>query len=305
MEIPDNLKLLYKHWKKHAEHKIKRSNETCDVETEKLEKIAAFANERMLIWERKQKNLSKLTSNPILSKFRFCNIYRELDKQTIQTHELLKPLEKDLELWFLNLLFSRMVCNPTTVKRAGFLSLEHKTNLTVYENLKRLPSPKYGTAYVFPISAILAMGFSDRESFFCNHLPEIVKKAVFKLNSLKEASVIEALTILLPTLKVNLKFHLTECLIDFAYQFPDKIDLFKDFPIGPGALPTLKWLNHQLDPTLLNESLTYLELSNFPYLSYNGNKVPLSSENWEGIFCEFRKYTNLSNGTGRRRLFKP
>jgi hypothetical protein len=36
---------------------------------------------------------------------------------------------------------------------------------------------------------------------------------------------------------------------------------------------------------------------------YNGKELPLSSENWEGIGCEFRKYTNLLIGKGRKRYF--
>jgi hypothetical protein len=38
-------------------------------------------------------------------------------------------------------------------------------------------------------------------------------------------------------------------------------------------------------------------------LSFNAKPVRLSVENWEGIGCEYRKYTNLAKGLGRKRAF--
>ncbi len=39
-------------------------------------------------------------------------------------------------------------------------------------------------------------------------------------------------------------------------------------------------------------------------LTYKNEPIILSAENWEGIGCEFRKYTNLKAGNGRKRLYK-
>lgn len=106
----------------------------------------------------------------------------------------------------------------------------------------------------------------------------------------------------MPIFGLNFKFHWTEILIDVAYQYPKYIDLFKKFPVGPGSLPTMKKLNEVEDPVKTNLTLVSLEIPDFPYLTYDRKKVWLSAENWEGIGCEFRKYTNLSSGVGRRRL---
>lgn len=50
--------------------------------------------------------------------------------------------------------------------------------------------------------------------------------------------------------------------------------------------------------------LSKTKLKKFPYLTYKGSNVFLSAENWEGIGCEFRKYTNLINGNGRKRIYR-
>jgi hypothetical protein len=105
-----------------------------------------------------------------------------------------------------------------------------------------------------------------------------------------------------PLFGFNLRFLWTEVLIDVAYQFPEKISLFKTFPIGPGALPTFKKINPHLDVETVGEQLANLGVESC--VRYNGSPLILSAENWEGIGCEYRKYTNLQQGRGRKRLFR-
>ena len=106
----------------------------------------------------------------------------------------------------------------------------------------------------------------------------------------------------LPLFGINLTFLWTEVLIDVAYQFPERVDLFARFPIGPGSLPTLRRIDAHEDPALL---VTRLAKVAVPHgLTYEDVPVRLSAENWEGIGCEFRKYTNLKLGKGRKRLYR-
>ena len=67
----------------------------------------------------------------------------------------------------------------------------------------------------------------------------------------------------------------------------------------------MKRLNNTTDPIEVNLSLISKSVPEFTYLTYEGEPVWLSAENWEGIGCEFRKYTNLLAGTGRKRLYRP
>lgn len=302
MEVPSELATLYKHWGKHSNLKPQALDFSA-LDYVLVDELLDFANERMSIWHKKTLGTPPpFTNDLILKNYRFCNIYRELDRQTIDIHSSLKPLENNFKLWLLNLMFNRFLCKPETFKKVGALSFDLYKNKKVYENLLDLPSPKYGSAYVFPISIIQKSKFNTREKFLTQYLPLTASNLASIIEDFEDKSVVEALGIILPAFNFNFKFHFTEILIDIAYQYPKKVNLFKQFPYGPGSLPTLKRLS-SLDPTQTLTLLTNLTNQNFKFLEINKKRIALSAENWEGIACEFRKYTNLKNGVGRRRRF--
>jgi len=317
MEIPQEPGGLYRHWEKHVQRAAKinavarklaegpeRGDQTELVDQRLLKRITEFACERMLVWERRQKSLpAPWTIDPVIQNYRFCNIYRELDKQTIEFHRLLAGLRGDFDLWLLNMFFCRMICRPETVRRAGLISYDEKNNRRVYENLLAVERPRFGNAYVFPVSTILRGEFPTREKFLCFYLPRVMKRVAATVGGFREMNVYDALEKVLPLFGVRLYFLWTEVLIDTAYQYPDLLDLFGRFPIGPGSRPTMKKLNDRLDPEDVCLLLVKQQLKNFPYLTFKGRAVGLSAENWEGIGCEFRKYSNLAAGVGRKRKF--
>ncbi|MBL8015343.1 MAG: hypothetical protein JNK26_04110 [Candidatus Doudnabacteria bacterium] len=304
MEIPEDLQNLYSHWEKHTRSQPPQTKVPAHLEQNLIKEISLFASKRMHAWENKIAEKPRpYSDDPILKNYRFCNIYRELDAQTIQIHQDLLPLKDNFELWLLNLAFHRFVCRPQTVKDIGHLSFYTKDNEKVMQRLQNLSRPKYGTAYVFPISAIQRSPYPTREEFFCLYLPTKIPQITQLIQTFSEETVNSALPKILPAFAFNLKFHWTEILIDIAYQFPDKINLFKDFHIGPGALPTLKRLSKIEDINNVLNALAHIALPGFPYLTLNGKPVHLSAENWEGICCEFRKYSNLRAGQGRRRKY--
>lgn len=304
MEIPLELKKLYSHWLKHTDVST-RAKPSSNLDQKILKDIEKFSIQRQKIWEKKTLGKKKpYTKDMVLSKYKFCNVYRELDRQTIEIHIMLKGLEEDFDKWLLNVLFCRLVCNAETIKKVGLLSFRDSNNRGVYQKLLKLPRPKYGSAYIFPISLIMKSDYPTREEFFCFYLPQVTRKCSKLIKSFQEKSVVSSLEEILPAFGFNLRFHWTEVLIDTAYQFPELIDLFKRFPIGPGAKPTMKLLSNEADPENTCLALTNTPLREFPHLTFNGKKVHLSVENWEGIACEYRKYSNLKKGTGRRRLYK-
>lgn len=298
MEIPQHLKLLYRHW---AKHTSQVQNKSSIIPPENL---LWFIKERMRIWEKKNSGSTPpYTTDVVLNKYRFCNIYRELDRQTIEIHEQLNSLRSDFPLWLLNIAFHRFICKPTTVKNIGLLSFDKQKNIEIYKRLLLLTSPKYGTPYVFPISVIQRSDYPTREQFFCFYLPKAIPQMAEVISKFKNKTVNQALKEILPLFNFNFKFHWTEILIDVAYQYPELIDLYHDFYIGPGALPTARLLDLNMPPTVLVDRITEYKPKGFPFLTLNSKPVTLSAENWEGIFCEYRKYTNLKSGNGRVRRF--
>lgn len=242
------------------------------------------------------------TSDPILSQYRFCNVFREFDAQTIAFHTLLNPLRDDFSLWLLNMFYCRMVARPETVTHTGLLSFDQKENEVFYKKLVDSPRPRYGTPYVFPVSVILKSPTPTRETFIAYFLPSIMRAVANEIETWKHLSIYDGVQNLLPLFGYNLSFLWTEVLIDVAYQYPERLDLFARFPVGPGSLPTFKAMAPGEDPSLFVAALAAAQVETG--LTYRGTPLVLSAENWEGVGCEYRKYTNLKAGKGRRRIYR-
>lgn len=314
-ELPDNLKKLYRHWEFHTAvlRQVRRTDatelpvaepaETIFQKSELFSELKSFINERNTIWKKKVSDANlPFTDDPILSKYRFCNIFREFDRQTIEFHTLLNPLRDDFPLWLLNMFYCRMVANIETINHVGLLSFDLKHNEQVYNRLVSSPRPRYGTPYVFPVSVILKSDYPTRELFVCNFLPKIMKQVAELISYQQKISVCSLLEKVLPVFGFNLSFLWTEVLIDVAYQYPYLIDLYAEFPVGPGSKPTMERIYKQEKPSLLVVKLSEIQFSTG--ITFDGNELQLSAENWEGIGCEFRKYTNLKSGKGRKRVYK-
>ena len=302
-ELPNNLRELYRHWEKHTKPENIKPAKSPEFDEEVLSEIELFATERMHVWHRRSRGQkSPYTADQILQKYRFCNIYRELNRQTIEIHQLLNSIRDDFDLWLLNIFFCRFVCNPQTIKEVGLLSYNDQNNKKVFDLLLKKQSPKYGSAYVFPISIIQKSKYPTRESFFCFYLPQIMRELAKVIRNFDNLSVVDAVERTIIILGFNFRFHTTEVLIDVAYQHPELINLFAKFPIGPGSAPTMKMISDE-DPEHTCLTLTKHTIEEFPHLIYKNKPVLLSTENWEGIGWEFRKYLNLSKGLGRKRKY--
>ncbi|MEK7632940.1 MAG: nucleotide kinase domain-containing protein [Patescibacteria group bacterium] len=301
MELPKHIHKLYRHWPDHVV-RVHSSEKPDLANLPVVKEICNFAHERLSIWQKKISNEPiPYTRDPILQKYRFCNVFREFDKQTIAFHTLLNPLRDDFALWLLNMLYCRMVARPETVESVGLLSFDLEVNRELYDRLMASSRPRYGTPYVFPISTIQKSATPNRERFICEYLPSIMKSIANEIETWRSISVIDGVKEILPMFGFNLNFLWTEVLIDVAYQYPERIDLFAAFPIGPGSIPTMRMVNRTADPVDLAVRLSLIPFD--PGITIDGVPLRLSAENWEGIGCEFRKYTNLKSGRGRKRIY--
>ncbi len=303
MELPRHIRDLYRHWHKHVGDQNVAINDLTPSAMPVIQAICDFARERIEIWKKKISGaMPPFTSDLILQKYRFCNVFREFDKQTIAIHTMLNPLRDDFALWLLNMFYCRMVARPETIDSVGLLSFHPIQNRNVYDRLIASSRPRYGTPYVFPVSTIMKSATPNRELFICEHLPSIMRSVADEIESWESMSVVDGVKRILPLFGFNLEFLWTEALIDVVYQFPDRINLFDRFPIGPGSMPTMKMIDAKSDPVDLA-----VKLSSIPFdtgITIDGVPLRLSAENWEGIGCEFRKYTNLKNGHGRKRIYR-
>ncbi|MDB4991865.1 MAG: hypothetical protein JWL75_110 [Parcubacteria group bacterium] len=303
MELPIEFTELYRHWSGHVARPARTTATEVFEDIALFDAISAFIRLRISIWDKKYRGeKAPYTDDPILRKYRFCNMFREFDRQTIEFHTLLNPIRNDFPLWLLNMFYFRMVARTQTVQDVGLLSFDVDENEALQKRFLASPRPRYGTPYVFPVSTIMRSATPTRETFITEYLPSIMQTVAKEIISWKKLSVAEGVQKILPLFGFNLHFLWTEVLIDVAYQFPEYLDLFKTFPVGPGSLPTMRRINSATEPSELAVRLG--ELSFDSGICINGAPIVLSAENWEGVGCEFRKYTNLSEGKGRKRLYK-
>jgi hypothetical protein len=199
--------------------------------------------------------------------------------------------------------YARMVARPATLRSIGLLSFDVAENQALYTRLMNSARPRFGNAYVFPVSVIQRSNTPTRELFITHYLPTVMGRVAREISTWEKRSVYDGVESVLPLFGFSLRFLWTEVLIDLGYQFPQHVDLFGRFPIGPGALPTFKHLSPHADPSLFVSQLG--EKSVTTSITFENRPLRLSAENWEGIGCEYRKYTNLTNGHGRRRLYQP
>ncbi len=308
-EVPSEILNLYRYWQLFdaGAAKLKKAvySEQNLVDLARLKEVEDFAKKRMEAWYNRLNDVYPTSDDSIIAKFKFCNTYRELDRQTIYFHTKLNEFRGDFSFWLLNMFAARFLANIDTFDAVGFLDLKTK-NTDYFAKLKSLKKPKFGNAYVFPISTIQNSPWPTREEFLSFYVPEVIDGVAKVILAKQGRTVNELLLELLPAFKFNHRFLWTEVLIDVHYQFPELVELGRDFYIGPGARPSLEYLREgKTDLSLILDSLAreypYIEGVN---LSVKGNAtIPLSAENWEGICCEFRKYQNLKSGKGRRRRY--
>lgn len=147
----------------------------------RVDDLAAFIVERHNIYRRRRRGEPKpWTTDPILQRYRFCNMYRELDKETVWIKDNWRePHSGNPDLWFA-LVVARLVNRHESLEAIGypvpwnpdhFLAVardwkEHKRKPAFYNGAYVIPAghtpgvPKP----VFQVETIFNPMWRDRES---------------------------------------------------------------------------------------------------------------------------------------------
>jgi hypothetical protein len=299
---------VFNHFSKYAELPELQGPEYEVVINSEIEgKFWEFAAKRMNIYHKKSSGQpGPWTDDEILQNFYFTNCYRELDKTTVLWNKLLEPVKDNMQLLFLNTAYMRFCGRPETIVATGLMGLDQAQAESaklkeVYDNL---PDPRNTSAYLFPIAGALSLGYKDRPEFFFYHLPKIALESSEIISRANDAPIGDVVADLVKVMGFGARFHLSEILMDIGYIYPNLINEFKEFPIGPGAEPICKELNKKANSRHVALTLMKNQPTDFPHLVVNGKKVMLTAANVEQCLCEFRKYNNLVLGIGRRRFYR-
>lgn len=292
-----------------------------------LEMFWKFIAERHTIWNRRF--VTKLpwpwTDDPILQKNKFTNIYRELDPGTVFAKEeiLEQPITRPERVF--NIMIYRLMCSISTYRHVGFQYLNQFDWAEFQEKLAeihRTGQPVFGNAYL--ISPYSSMGqeykYQNVARLFAilhGDFPEFFQR-------LNRASSLENAFKVINSQYGFGPFLAYQVCVDLMYKL--NVDLGQSIlpfshddwaRLGPGALRGLERLTTFSGTADALAKLRWLHAQQafeferlgiyFPWWRDQfGVAYPISLSNMQNCLCEFSKYVNIRNGTGKsQRLFIP
>jgi len=301
----------------------------------KLVEFFEFIYDRQLIWYKKSvlKSPAPWTDNPILQTYKFCNIYRELDRvslKIIQTicHNTLLSFERKLfnivsgRIFNLDTIYSQLlgVMDPDNYDHKYYediLDNKIKEGISIWNSAYTVTQMKYDPSYR-----------KDKHAQFLLMLQFFSKNIGKITEDLRNCSSLREATLKITNVPLIGEFLGGEIIQDLTYCRPfffknNMLDDHDLCTVGPGTLKSitetfdLQKTSNDIFSKLIKsttdsqaqyfeyiknmtgkdwESVAYRESNSpFPYLSIN---------NIESAFCEKRKYNNLLLGEGRKRYYK-
>lgn len=304
--------VLYKHWNKCQQDPRDQKYKMVSIDSKLEQDFWDFILERMNIFYKKDAGTPfPWTQDPILSKNKFCNVYRELDKTTIALHKLAAPVLHDLELTLLNFFYMRWIGLPNIIEQIGLLDFSETTLKNALEKFNSIEGTKWTSAYNAAHAGIISTGVSTRQEFLFDFLPKRIKQIAAIVSSKYDWAIIDLVEAVVPLVGFGARFMSMEVLMDVGYQFPEYINEFNKVFVGPGAVPSAKAFNQKAEATEVIQTLMHTQpIDEINALIIRDNPVFITASNLENCSCEFRKYSNLMNGTGlkgkkpRSRLYK-
>lgn len=289
---------------------------------ENLEMFWYWIAERHNIWRNRfvHKKKAPWTKDPILRDFNFCNVYRELDRNSIWiTENVLTKDFKDEKDKLFALLITRSFNNPLTFERCGipsYYGFNPKVwKLKVQKKMIEKGDNPFTQAYL--INSASFPGVPKYEAYCLHVCKEIHEKVPEILKIAKKGKSPEEL------IKKLMEIHGVAGFI--AYEFYCDMDGWEGFMkwdlndyvnTGPGCrvgirliFPEKSWNNK--DTT---KAMEHLRDNQEKYLKKFGLKLkPLDNKygrltlrEIEHSLCELQKYFKMKHGVGKpRRKFKP
>lgn len=294
---------------------------------EPLDLFWQFICERQNVWYRRAvlQEEPPWTDDEILQRYRFTNVYRELDPGTqYAIQEILEREEAKPDKIF-NVMIYRLIGRSATHEHVGFQRLDEFDTALFEEALKTRrdahKEPVFTGAYM--VSGYNQMGSSDKIENISRLFGEVQDQFADFYTEVETATELKQVYEVIRDLPGFGNFLSYQVLVDLLYPLQvcngDSLLPFTHddwASAGPGAQRGLKTLLR--DP----KKHTYLEVMrwlrqyqteefdrlnlDFPYLQDNiGQRIELSLADIQNCLCEFYKYHKIINDDGRaRRRFR-
>ena len=282
-----------------------------------------FVYQRQLIWYKRfvLKEKAPWTTDRVLSTFKIINMYRELDPCTLYMLEKFKTIQ-NRDTLLLNILFYRFfnldgIYEDLDIEPFSKMDRLLKRKLSLKLTSLKKKRPIFNNAYLIAPAGKGVKHEQVLESISSVDIPFLVSQLDIAQSAEESFHVLTSIPLVGPFLACEIWTDLTY--FHFFTQGWDDDDFVN---IGPGAKWGLELMYGKLSSKELKKKLQYLYMQQEKYLptihTILGENYPwkdiaytnayshypfLSITNIEGALCEFRKYTRLSQGKGRRRYF--
>lgn len=276
----------------------------------KFESFIAFVIERHRIYERRVAGKpAPWTKDKILATYRFCNVYRELDRVTKWITEHWRgPHATYDDLWFA-MVIARLVNHPDTLQEMAFPGRWNKKHfLSVMHARKRSGEKTFGSAYIVSTGG---QSMDKAEYLAKNVLDPMWERR--KLLRPKRGDSLRAYHNRLMDENGMGSFMAAQVLADIKYVEPllSAKDWWTFASSGPGSRRGMWYVMGQ-DPKKNHwkehewrEALSELQELVRPHLREAG--MPrMHAQDLQNCLCEYHKYRRTQLGTGRpKQRFQP
>jgi hypothetical protein len=266
-----------------------------------FEQFVAFVVERYRIWERRQAgHRGPWTSDPILAAYRFCNVYRELDRTTrwIAQHWR-EPHKDDPHLWFA-MVVARLINNPETLAE---FSLPGRWNKNQF--LRVMHARRDAGLKTFSGAYMIHCGESrPKADYLADRVLDPLWARRVKIMP-RHAETLRAFHNRLSDEQDMGSFMSAQVIADIKYVAPldQAVDWWTFAASGSGSRRGMSYVM-AMDPTTRwresewRRALTELRILMRPQIRHAG-MPPMHAQDLQNCLCEFSKWKRTQLGTGR------
>jgi hypothetical protein len=295
--------------------KIKKANPKINKKNFKI--LEDWIKERYLIHIKKdiENKNPPWTNDKILQKYKFCNIYRELDKESKWLIKNISESKINYKNKLLNTILFRLINKYKTIEIFGIIDFDKINYFEIQNKLKIFQ--KQNQNYIYFSSAFFMSG----QKSACNKLfgksGNMIIKMIKLVESYYKEGIIKKIESSENQHQVYEELKLLKGIGNFlSYQIFVDLTYIKEFPYsenefvvaGPGCKKGLKLIFENFDGLNFNEVLFWLRDSQIKLFSKNlfkilpKEKYPMNIMSLENIMCEISKYIRVKDNTGRPRV---
>lgn len=262
-----------------------------------------WIRERHNIYMARRNNQPKpWTQDEILQNYRFCNVYRELDKVTIWiANNWREPYAKEDHLWFA-MVVARLVNWPDTMKRMGFVKdLDEYQFVGTIHSIQRAGEKAYSGAYIVSTNG---NAMDKAEYLFQKVLtPLWARREYFKPT---KADTLESFYNRLTTSIGLGSFMAAQVVADMKYApvLRDAKDWDTFAAPGPGSKRGLNRVyDNPIDKPWGSKWHTHLLAlkDDIDFMTVEAKMPHIHAQDLQNCLCEFDKYERVRLGQGKPR----